>query len=217
MSVARKSFLAVLMLGLAGLLTACLPPALFPFGVIYEVVGEPVTINVAVANNPGSVNCTNTENDIPISMSKDSGDVWTGTFNDSDLVLGENPIQCRASNNSGSSSQTVGMIVVIENTPPTLVTFVNVTVYDDDGNTSINEPLVDTDQSSHLDGAEFALDDSSVDDLPADLSIDSSNGNLVGTTTAGPLVIDVTLLATTVAGSDTSDVTITIESGPEPD
>ncbi|HEY9034038.1 MAG TPA: putative Ig domain-containing protein [Pseudomonadales bacterium] len=208
-------FRLALVCGLALLLAGCLPPAIFPVGILYAVTGDDVPISLTVSNNPSSVSCQGGA----VVLAKVATDTWEGIVPAGLLSLGDNTLNCKASNKYGSISQTVGTIVVIDNVPPALVTFSSVTVYDNNGGTAINEPLVDTGASSNLDGASYALDASSAP-LPAGLSIDSDSGNLTGTidVASQQTVTDIYLQATTAAGSDVNDapLTIIIEDGPSP-
>lgn len=213
MTALRKAGYSSLYITAAVVLTACLPPAFFPFAPQYAVTGDDVPLTLTVTNTPSSVTCLSDS----VSFSNTGTNTWEGTIPAGSLSLGDNVIDCRANNNFGTTSQTVGTIVVIENTPPTLEVYTSVTVYDNDGSVAIDEPLVDTGTSSNIEGAEYVLDSGT---LPAGLNIDSSNGHLVGTINVGSteVVSDIYLQATTAAGSDVNDspITITIEDGSTP-
>ena len=200
------------------LLSACtsLPPFFVGLFYLYAAQGNNVDISVDISGSPTSVGCS--VSSTAITMSSTDNYTYTGTVDQSLLSLGENPVSCSATNDNGTTTQTAGVIKVIENTPPTLVTLTPVSVYDNDGSVALDEPLVDTGNSSNLDGAEFTLDASS-DALPAGLSIDSANGNLVGSTdVASTQVLSIILKATSAAGSDINDTPtdLTINDGANP-
>lgn len=204
-------------------LAACVPPPVFYSTVaVFAVQGNDVGISVNVSNSPTSVTCFNGA----VTLTRGSGDTHSGTVPTAQIsTAGSHPVVCNATNANGSITATVGAIVVIPNTPPTVVGLTTaeatspggaVVVLDRNGNQSINEPLIDTAATSNVTGAVYVLDASS-DALPGSLGIDTTNGNLVGTVnvTGQSFQTNIVVRATTVAGTDTTQgITLYIYDNP---
>ena len=189
---------------LSALLTACIPPAFYSAVNVYAVDnGNDVSFSVKVANDPASVTCFNGG----VTMSWVSGDTWQGIAdytNDLTTRPGQNTVSCSASNSYGSVTSTVGKITLIENQPPNIIMLSGISICGNFESISINEPLVDMGSSTYMTGATYALTQGT---LPAGLSINSANGNLIGTPATGDHNINgLKMTATTLAGSDESGV-----------
>ncbi len=184
-------------------LSACIaPPAFYTTVTKYAVDnGSNVTFSVNVANNPTTVTCFNGN----VIMSKTATNTYTGTANYSlDLVNspGTNNITCTASTSRATTTAAVGFIELIPNVAPNLVMLSTQTVCGNDGTKNFNTPLVNFVSTTYVTGAVYTL---TAGTLPSGLSIDTTNGNLVGTTAAGNYTVNpLKMTATTVAGANES-------------
>lgn len=211
----KKLALTSATLILSLLLTSCdglslsFPPLIYSNLAKYAVDdGSNVDFTVTVLYNPTSVTCFDTN---AVTMANSGTNTWSGTAsytNNLPVKSGSNPVSCTATNANGSTTTAVGFIALIPDVPPDLVMLPTQSICGNDGSKNFNEPLVDFVSTTNVMGAVYQLTAGS---LPAGLSINSTNGNLVGTSAAGnftatPLV----MTATTVAGADDS-ATFTIQ------
>lgn len=209
MNILKLAFKLATLVSLSALLTACIPPAFFSTLQQYAVDnGSDVYFSVFIANNPTSVTCFNGN----VVMSKTAANTYSGYADyTTDLVNspGTNPVTCTASNAYGTSTAALGFIELIPNVAPNIVMLSTQTICGNDGMKNFDEPLVDFVSTTNVTGAVYTLTAGS---LPSGLSIDSTNGNLVGTTAAGDFTVTpLRITATTVAGADeSSDFTIQI-------
>jgi hypothetical protein len=192
------------------LLTACdglnfnFPPA-FTGGLAKYFVdnGSNVYFTVTILYNPTSVTCFTTN---PVTMTNTGTNQWSGTAdytNNLPNSPGTNAVSCTASNAYGTTTAAVGFIELIPNVPPNLVMLSTQTICGNDGTKNFNEPLVNFVSSTYVTGAAYSL---TAGTLPAGLTIDSTNGNLIGTTTAATTTVNpLKMTATTAAGVDESN------------
>jgi hypothetical protein len=192
------------------LLSACIqPPTFYSTVIVYAVDnGSNVDFTVKVSNNPTSVTCFNNS----VTMTRTSGDNFTGTADyTNDLLVrpGKNTVNCKAVGSNSTITSTVGFIELIPDVPPNVVIIQPVDICGNNGSLSLDEPLIKFPDTTNVTGASYTLTQGT---LPSGLSIKSSNGNLIGTATAGDhLITNLAITANTAAGSDESalfDVTL---------
>lgn len=208
-----RSLCLVIMTNL--LITACdglllnIPPVFTTALAKYAVDnGSNVNFTITVLYNPTSVTCFGGN----VVMSNTGTNQWSGTANyTNDLThhaSGQNPginsVACTAINAYGTSNSVVGSITLIPNVAPNIVMLPTQTICGNNGNKTFNEPLVDFTATTYVTGAVYTL---TAGDLPAGLSINPTNGNLVGTTTqAGSYSVNLLrMTATTVVDATESN------------
>lgn len=184
-------------------LSGCIqPPAFYSAVIVYAADdGSDVVFSVKVSNNPSSVTCFNNN----VVMTRTSGDNFTGTADyTNDLLVkpGKNTVSCKAVGTNSNITSTVGFIELIENVPPSVVIIQPVNICGNTGSLSLNEPLIKFPDTTNITGAAYTLTQGT---LPSGLSINSANGNVIGTAASGDHnIIGLAITANTAAGTDES-------------